>query len=139
MKATILFLFVICIFIDSHSQSKSFTAKEGLMNLLTSKHQYERALHFNKNKASEFKIKYTQAYQKINADKREIIAYIDNALKTDAVTLSKRSTFYNYENPLSSYSDPKNIISWKTYLKIVKESLEKSKNILPTLSEIPNN
>lgn len=138
MKTIILILFSICMFSNSNAQTKSLGTKQELLNLLKSKHDYERLMTTrDKEKALRFKTKYEDSYAEVRGSKRKIIKYIDNSLKVDSQELSKEIVFYNYQSPASSFIDFKNRMSLLTYYKIIKYSLKTSKSTLPQLSEIP--
>lgn len=138
MKTLIFFLFTICMITESNAQNSSVDPHKELLNLLTSKHDYERNLAVRNNKdLPSFKTKYNQSYTKIKGNKAKIILYIDKALKENASSLSKEFIFYQFPNPLSSNVDPNNRLSLLSYFKLVKYSLENSKTVLPALSEVP--
>lgn len=130
MKSFCILLLVICTVSVANAQSP----KEKLLSLLKSKHDYERMRSLKAKDAN--KEKYDKSYALIKQDKKNIISYIDSALKTDAPALSKKFIDYEYNNPLSSRMNLENIISQLTYFKIVKYSLENSKVILPPISEV---
>jgi len=136
MKTIIIILLAICTFGDSSAQ----TPKQELLDLLNSKHNYERVqASRKKNNISAVKTKYLESYTKVKGNKRKILSYIDDALKSDATALKKEFIFYNYQDPLSSTFEPENRISLFNYFKIVKYSLENSKASLPPLKEVPTN
>lgn len=138
MKTIILILFSICMFLHSNAQIKSLGTKQELLNLLKSKHDYERLMTTrNKDNALPFKTKYEDSYAEVRGNKRKIIKYIDNSLKVDSQELSKEVVFYNYQSPASSFIDFRNRMSLLTYYKVIKYSLKTSKSTLPQLSEIP--
>lgn len=136
MKTIILFLFAICICTYLNGQTKNFNSKQELLNLLKSKHDYERLLITSRNRenALPFKTKYEEPYAKVLGSKRKIIEYIDNSLKVNEQALSEEFIFYQYHDPFSSKFDKNNRISLATYYKLIKFSLETSKVALPELS-----
>jgi hypothetical protein len=136
MKIIILVLFSICFFTHSNAQTKSLDAKQELLDLLKSKHDWERAGYGSEKKAS-FKTKYEESYAKIQGNRDSIIVYIDKALKVDAQALTKEFIYYDYWNPAMSVVHPKSRMSLLTYYKIVKYSLDDSRIKLPYLSDIP--
>lgn len=85
------------------------------------------------------KKKYLSSYAKIKANKDSVLSYINHSLTANKAALSKKVVWYKYQNPSSSFFDPKNRISLLTYFKIVKYSLENKKDLLAPLSEIPFN
>lgn len=137
-KTLTTFLFAIVILTNANAQTKEPDIKAELFNLLKSKHDYEKvAMLLSEEDAEPNKDIYIKTYSKIKENKDKVLSYIDTAITVDRDTLSKKVTWYKYKNPMSSSFDPENRISYLTYFKIVKYSLENQKNIFPPLSEIP--
>ena len=137
MKTLIIFLFAFSILTNVNAQTNSPDPKTELLNLLKNKHDYERKLSLGKKFNPEpYRTQYLKAFAGIKGNKGKVLSYINSSLKVDSIALSNEFVFYKYESPLSSFNDVKNRITLLTYFKIVKYSLENSKDILPSLSEI---
>jgi hypothetical protein len=137
MKTLIVFLFVIGMVTNATAQTNSPDIKTGILNLLESKHDYERRLSLrDERRVLPYKTKYIESFARIKENKSQVLLYINNALKADTTDLSKEFVYYEWENPFSSVNDVKNRISLLTYFKIVRSSLEGSKDMLPLLREV---
>lgn len=135
MKTLITVLFSFFLLTNVNAQTGNSDSKTDLLNLLKSKHNYERMLSIGKDTA-RYKSIYSQACTRIKANEEKVLSYINNSLKFDSTTLSNELVDYMYVNPVSSVHDIKNRISLSAYFKIVKYSLENSRQILPRLAEI---
>ena len=121
---------------NAAAQTNSQDIKTELLNLLKSKHDYERLLSFRHKDTSSYKVKYTESFARIKKNRSRVLLYINNSLKVDSIALSKKILDYKYVSFFSSTIDYKNVISLLRYFKIIKYSLEDQKEILPPLSEI---
>ena len=122
-------------FSDSNAQTKSLDPKQELLNLLKSKHDFERVSYYNEENAIPLNTKYQESFAKLKKNKHKIITYIDKALKVDSQALAREFVLYDYKSPASS--EPLILMSFLTYYKIIKYSLAISRSALPQLSEIP--
>jgi hypothetical protein len=158
MKTLIVFLFALSMFTNvnaqitgsglstpampaKNAQTNSPDIKTELLNLLKSKHDYEKVIVLNKSfktkqDPSSSKENYVRSFAKIKENKAKILAYINNALRNDTTELNKKIVSYTYKAPYSSIIDYKSVFSYSTYFKIIKYSLMNQKDSLPPLSEI---
>lgn len=141
MKKALFFLLSFCTIVFAKAQSNNMDSQAALMGLIEKKHNFEKTSNLEKNsknaeKISNYKTQYETAYGDIIKNKSKILSFIKTSLESDKKNLSNKFLNYNYKNPLSSYIDPKNVISFLTYYKIVEYSLKNNKDQLPSLLEI---
>lgn len=135
MKTFLIIVFSLCILTKINAQPGNSDTKIDLLNLLKSKHNYERMLSIGKDTAY-YKSMYSKAFTGIKVNEEKVLSYINHSLKFDSTALSKEFVDYVYVNPVSSVHNIKNRISLSAYFKIVKYSLVNSSQILPRLAEI---
>lgn len=134
MKYFFVLLLVFACLPNIHAQMGESDLKSELLALLKSKHDYEKFTRINAEKGVLYKEKYTQSFARVVDNQESYLAYINRAIKDDE-TLSKRYVFYDYQSPLSSRVDPKNVITQLVYFKVVKYCLENKKDLLPEISD----
>ncbi|HEY0670480.1 MAG TPA: hypothetical protein VGD22_20015 [Sphingobacteriaceae bacterium] len=136
MKTFLVIVSSLCILTKINAQPGNSDTKTDLLNLLKSKHNYERMLSIGKDTGQSYKARYCKAFTAIKVNQEKVLSYINYSLKFDSTALSKEFVDYVYVNPVSSVHNIKNRISLLGYFKIIKYSLENSEEILPRSTEI---
>lgn len=137
MKRLFILLFTFGILTAANAQPDNSSLKRQLLDLLKSKHDYERFLTIRREDSiAVHKAKYAKAFERIKENNYRVLLYINNSLAIDADALGKEYVFYEYENPVSSRRDHRNRMTLATYFKIVKYSLEKRNETLPRLRDV---
>ncbi len=145
----ILLLSSVCFMnVKAQQKNRDEEAKFSIFNIIELKHDYEKAnLELrdprrggDQGKVDKCKVAYIGAIKAMQKKsvKKIYLSYIDNAIKNDAESLTKKGDFYIYVDPTSSVLDRNNIITYLEYLKIIQYCVfEQNKDTLLPLKEIP--